>query len=59
MAAGGSCELKAREKLDEGRMVEIAEGEPAQEALAVPTIVEDSVAVAPHDAIEPDRESSV
>ena len=32
------------------------EGEPAQEAVAVPMTVEDSAAVAPHGAIDPDRE---
>ena len=53
MVAGGPCELQVREELDEDRIVEIAEGEPAQETVVVPTVVKDPAAVALHHAIDP------
>ena len=48
-----------QEELEEDRFVEIAGGEPARETVVVPTIIEDSAAVVPRDAIEHDSEAAV
>jgi len=50
---------KARDELEEGLVADIAEGDPAREAMVVPIIVDDSAVVAPHDAMKPEHKTAM
>jgi len=57
--SGGIYDPKARNELEAGPIADSAEVEPTREAVVIPTIVEDSAAVAPHDAMKPECKDAV